>query len=111
MKDLRVGYYLSHLWRDEPYFRNYTSPLSDNYVKLMPIYRIDKEYLNGRVYNIWAEEPYYRPFLKYMSDEELDEMMEIREKLGIDIKFFLDPPPQTKTTAYLDWLPVEVTYY
>jgi hypothetical protein len=110
MRDLKVGYYLSHLWHNPPYFRNESIALTEHFIKRFPITRIDSETVNCTVYNIRTEDAGCRVFLKYLSDEEMKELIEIGEKLGIGLEYMFDPPPISKESIYVDWLPVRITY-
>lgn len=109
MKDLQVGYSLFHVFHDPPYFGRYVSP-EEHYTKAFPITKIIDYKYSGTVYNVITTNYYERPVLKYLSDEEIAEMTSIA-KIYYNMSFaqFFDPPI-SKQTAYVDWLPVEVTY-
>lgn len=112
-QDLKAGYYLSHLFHDEPYFRNEEVALSEHYIKRFPITRIVETKQECFVYNIKAEYFHQRPFLKCLTKAEIEDFMAMGKRMNIDIKFIFDPPPisvVSKDTGYLDHASLEIHY-
>lgn len=107
--DLQVGYQVQHLMHNKPYFGHYVSP-EDHYIRRFNITKIVDYYnVSGTVYDIKVANLHERPFLKYFSDEEIQQLENIADLFGFDMATFFDPVV-SKTTGYIDWLPVQVNY-